>query len=549
MSSNIFTNTVSSAASAKDVAQLERIGAHSHITGLGLNELLECHSSNAAAAVTVADSDAATRRSTAAATMTTCGLVGQERARRAMGVVLKLIQQSHIAGRSILLAGPPSTGKTALAMALAAELSHSTSNDGNSSTSVPFVNFAASSVYSVDLSKTEALTQAFRRSIAVQIQEETELLVGEVVEIVVETSHTGTKTGRITLCTTDMETIYDLGHKMIGLLQVEKVSAGDVITIDKSSGKISKLGRSVAKSREYDAMAATTKFVATPEGELLQRKTVTHTVSLHEMDVINSRQQGFLALFAGDTGEIPDSIRQQIDAKVTEWREEGRAVLVPGVLFIDEVHMLDMECFSYINRALEEELAPILMIATNRGHSVIRGTNYESPHGIPLDLLDRLLIVATTPYSVAELREILQVRCREEGVTLHVEALELLTRIAKECTLRYAMQLITVSQLVATKQHRGGSSSSSTVTVQLADVERCYRLFVDVQRSTERLIQDRDKQEGGGGFMFNEVSIEPTSLSGAPPAASSSIGTLAPMKAETSATDAPSATAEAMVTE
>ena len=27
-----------------------------------------------------------------------------------------------------------------------------------------------------------------------------------------------------------------------------------------------------------------------------------HTVSLHEIDVINSRTQGFLALFSGDTG-------------------------------------------------------------------------------------------------------------------------------------------------------------------------------------------------------------------------------------------------------
>ena len=29
------------------------------------------------------------------------------------------------------------------------------------------------------------------------------------------------------------------------------------------------------------------------------RKEVVHTVSLHEIDVINSRTQGFLALFAG----------------------------------------------------------------------------------------------------------------------------------------------------------------------------------------------------------------------------------------------------------
>jgi RuvB-like protein 2 len=37
-------------------------------------------------------------------------------------------------------------------------------------------------------------------------------------------------------------------------------------------------------------------------------------VSLHEMDVINSRSQGFLALFAGDTGEIKPEIREQVQA-------------------------------------------------------------------------------------------------------------------------------------------------------------------------------------------------------------------------------------------
>ena len=41
-------------------------------------------------------------------------------------------------------------------------------------------------------------------------------------------------------------------------------------------------------------------------------------VSLHEIDVINSRQQGFLALFAGDTGEIKGEVREQIDLKVRE---------------------------------------------------------------------------------------------------------------------------------------------------------------------------------------------------------------------------------------
>jgi RuvB-like protein 2 len=53
-----------------------------------------------------------------------------------------------------------------------------------------------------------------------------------------------------------METIYDLGTKMIDSLSKEKVLAGDVVVIDKVTGKISKLGRSFARSRDYDAMGA-----------------------------------------------------------------------------------------------------------------------------------------------------------------------------------------------------------------------------------------------------------------------------------------------------
>jgi len=61
--------------------------------------------------------------------------------------------------------------------------------------------------------------------------------------------------------------------------------------------------------------------------------------------------------------------------------------------------MLDIECFSFLNRALESETSPIVIFATNRGITNIRGTNYKGPHGMPLDLLDRCLIITTKPYS------------------------------------------------------------------------------------------------------------------------------------------------------
>ena len=57
------------------------------------------------------------------------------------------------------------------------------------------------------------------------------------------------------------------------------------------AGKITKLGRSFARSRDYDAMGPSTKFVQCPEGELQKRKEVVHVVTLHEIAVINSRTQ------------------------------------------------------------------------------------------------------------------------------------------------------------------------------------------------------------------------------------------------------------------
>ena len=94
--------------------------------------------------------------------------------------------------------------------------------------------------------------------------------------------------------------------------------------------------------------------------------------------------------------------------------------------------MLDMECFSFLNRALESDLAPVLVCATNRGITKIRGTNFLSPHGIPIDLLDRMLIIPTTKYSNAEIRQIIEIRCDEEAVQMEVDAKELLTSIADQ---------------------------------------------------------------------------------------------------------------------
>ncbi len=113
----------------------QRISAHSHVKGLGLNEAGE-------------------------AGKVASGLVGQEQAREAAGVVVDLIRSKRMAGRAVLMAGPPGTGKTAIALAMAHELG----------SKVPFCPMVGSEVFSSEIKKTEVLMENFRRAIGLRIK-------------------------------------------------------------------------------------------------------------------------------------------------------------------------------------------------------------------------------------------------------------------------------------------------------------------------------------------------------------------------------------------
>ena len=74
---------------------------------------------------------------------------------------------------------------------------------------------------------------------------------------------------------------------------------------------------------------------------------------------------------------------------------------------------------------------------------------------------------------------ILEVRAEEEDVHFDQEAMDLLVQISQDCSLRYAIQLITASNLIAEGRNRK--------KVELVDLRKAYLMFWDVKRAVQFL--------------------------------------------------------------
>ena len=392
-----------------------------------------------------------------------------------------------MAGRAMLLAGPPGTGKTALALAVAQELGPK----------VPFCPMVGSEVYSTEVKKTEVLMENFRRAIGLRIKETKEVYEGEVTELTpFETENPMGGYGKsvshiiIGLKTAKGTKQLKLDPAIYESLQKEKVEVGDVIYIESNSGAVKRQGRSDAFATEFDLEAE--EYVPLPKGDVHKKKEIVQDLTLHDLDVANARPQGgqdvlsmMGQLMKPKKTEITDKLRKEINKVVNKYIDQGVAELVPGVLFIDEVHMLDIECFTYLHKALESSLSPIVIFATNRGTCIIKGTDIRSPHGIPLDLLDRVMIIKTMPYSQEEMMQIIKIRSLVEGIQLDDQSLTELGSIGCSTTLRYAVQLLTPASILA--------KINGLEAVSINEVSEINELFYDAKASAKLLAEQEDK--------------------------------------------------------
>merc|ERR1711865_1162954 len=378
-------------------------------------------------------------------------------------------------------------GKTALALGIAQELG----------AKVPFCPMVGSEVYSSEVKKTEVLMEDFRRAIGLRIKENKEVYEGEVTEMTAEETENplGGYGKTVSHVLIGLKTVK--GTKQLRLdpsiyeaLNKEKVGVGDVIYIEANSGAVKRTGRSDAYSTEFDLEAE--EYVPLPKGDVHKKKEIVQDVTLHDLDMANAKPQGghdFLSLMSQinrpKKTEITEKLRMEINKVVNKYIDHGIAELVPGVLFIDEVHMLDIECFTYLNRALESNLAPIVVLATNRGICEIRGTEMKSPHGIPIDLLDRLLIIRLLPYSLDEIVQIIAIRCATENIEIEEPALAHLATIGTQTSLRYVVQMITPAMVLA--------ETLGKTKISKDEIDEISSIFLDAKTSAKILYDQGDK--------------------------------------------------------
>lgn len=443
------------------ISRFERIGAHTHIKGLGLDEKLR--------AIKIQD-----------------GMVGQEKAREAAGLVVRMIKEGKLSGKCIILAGPPGTGKTAIAVAISRELGEN----------VPFIQMSGSEIYSSERKKTEILIEAIRKCIGVEIHEMRKVYEGEVTRVDIKTAphpynpyQKVPESVHLTLRTKEEEKSIEAGPSIAQQIIAEGISEGHVIQIDAETGRVANLGLSLesAKGKTYDV--DTTRKIPPPTGKVLKEKEFVYTLTLNNLDELNARQRsgGFFSLLFGgsESKEIDTEVRMAVDQQVKEWVDSGKAFIHPGVLFIDDSHLLDLEAFSFLGRAMESELVPIIILATNRGVARIRGTDVKSPLGFPIDLIDRSVIITTQPYDVESVKEILRIRSEEEKIELDSKALERLAEVGAKSSLRYAVQLLSLAAQNA--------KALNKKKVAIEDVQRVDELFKDINEAAEYLRKYEEK--------------------------------------------------------
>lgn len=357
---------------------LNEISLHSHIKGLGIvNDLPVCGND---------------------------GIVSQIKVRKCLNIFTKLLQRNE--PQSFILCGKSETSKTALLNAFC------------KSSKRNCIKMFASQIKDI-----ETLLQNIRKCINIQMKEYVNVIEGEITEL---------RKDKIILKTTDMESEFSLGAGMAEELLNERASIGDVIKINKDTGKITKVGKSCIKQYEYESVGPDIKFVKCPEGEIITRREMITNMNLHDLDVANIMNYG------GEF-EIKPETREEVNNKVKEWMDEETCTIEKGVFVIENYEDLSLEMLKTIENFAKSEFGPCFAMTYNENDTK--------------NLSKKFVHVKTETLTEDDTKKILKIKAKEEGATFDDESLSTLLAIANKNGLKYGINAIGLCKAITNEKN------------------------------------------------------------------------------------------------
>ena len=361
------------------------------------------------------------------------GLIGQMNARESIQIIINLIKKNKMSGRVIIITGISGSGKTALGLALGKELGKNT----------PFSLVNGSEFSFLNSKKTSRLIQSCRKAVGIRIVDTIEFYEGEVTNMLIDNKNLNNcQSVLIGLKTSEGSLRIKLKESLFQKFNENNVKIGDIIYIEPDKYILKVIGRSSTFYQEdelgkYD-------YITIPSGKVFKKKEIIQDITLNDLDVVNIQQ---IDEYPSKVSEISDYLRQEVDKLVSKYIKSKKAEILNGVLFIDEAHTLNFDSFCFLTRLLDSRYSPLILLSTNRT-TIVNLKNFLDSK-IPINFLNRCLIIRTKKYVQNEMANIIVLKAQTSSIVMTGNAIIKLRKVALSTSLRFSILLSLASGLIS----------------------------------------------------------------------------------------------------
>ena len=229
-------------------------------------------------------------------------------------------------------------------------------------------------------------------------------------------------------------------------LIINKVKIGDIIRIIPETFSVENLGKSngFIKKNSIDS----THYLTLPRGKVFKKKTITKEITLYEFELENFKN---IKNFEISNYENISKLNEDTEALLLSYNKRSKIEIFKGVLFIDEVHNLNLNCIRYINKVFNHRLFPFVIITTNK-------IDWFNCRQFSLDNFNLihssgLFTIPLKKFSRDEILEVLCWRFLKQKKFISGKGVRVIKNFLLKSNLDFCLSLISLSYIAATDEN------------------------------------------------------------------------------------------------